>query len=173
MKREEKDQIINDLSEKFTQYNIVYVTDTSGLTVEKTNKLRRLCHGKGVTLRVAKNTFIQKAMERSGKEFSSMFEVLKGTSAIMFSETGNVPAKLIKEFRKGSDKPILKGAFIDSAVFVGDTYLDTLTSLKSKEELVADIIFILQSPARNVLSALQSGGGKLAGILKTLSEKKQ
>jgi large subunit ribosomal protein L10 len=121
---------------------------------------------------VAKNTLIQKAMEKTNSEaYEGIFEALKGTSALMFSETGNVPAKVIKEFRKKGDKPVLKGAYIDTAVFLGDNQLDTLSAIKSKNELVGDIIGLLQSPAKNVISALKSSGGKLAGIVKTLSER--
>jgi large subunit ribosomal protein L10 len=133
--------------------------------------IRRKCFEKGITMQVAKNTLIRKAMEATGNDYSELFGILKGTSAILFSEVGNAPAKLIKEVRKNGDKPALKGAYIDSAVFIGDNQLDTLTQLKSKEELVGDIIALLQSPAKNVISGLKSGGNKLAGILKTLEER--
>jgi len=120
---------------------------------------------------VAKNTLIRKALERIDGDYSPIFAALKGSTAIMYSDTGNVPAKLIKDFRKTSEKPVLKGAWIDSAVFLGDSNLDTLVSLKSKNELIADIIALLQSPAKNVISGLQGGGHKLSGILKTLEER--
>jgi len=173
MKREEKDVIIGEIAVLLEKYPNIYITDTSALTVAKTNQLRRLCFDKGVKMLVAKNSLIRKAMERTNAEsFEGMFESLKGTSAMMFSETGNVPAKLIKEFRKkGNEKPLLKGAWIDTAVFLGENNLDTLANIKSKNELIGDIIALLQSPARNVISALQSSGGKLAGIVKTLSER--
>ncbi|CAN5521836.1 50S ribosomal protein L10 [soil metagenome] len=173
MNKEEKNIIINDLSGMLEQYPTVYITDTSSLTVAKTSQLRRLCFNKGVKMVVAKNKLIRKAMERANKDaYEPIFVSLKGTSAILFSEAGNAPAKLIKEFRKsGNKKPLLKGAFIDMSVFIGDDQLDTLASLKSKNELIGDIIGLLQSPARNVISALQSSGGKLAGIIKTLSER--
>lgn len=171
MKREEKDVIIGEIAELLTKYPNVYITDTSTLSVDKTNQLRRLCFSKGVKMLVAKNSLIQKAMERSSDSYSDLFDALKGTSALMFSETGNVPAKLIKEFRKKGDRPVLKGAYIDTAVFLGDNQLETLSLIKSKYELIGDIIALLQSPAKNVLSGLQSGGGKLAGIIKTLSER--
>jgi large subunit ribosomal protein L10 len=173
MNREEKEVIIGEIAELLTQYPNVYVTDTSALTVEKTNQLRRLCFSKGIKMLVAKNTLIRKAMEKKdGEAFNDLFASLKGTSALMFCETGNVPAKLIKEFRKsGSEKPLLKGAYIDTAIFLGDNQLDTLSAIKSKNELIGDIIALLQSPAKNVVSALQSSGGKLAGIVKTLSER--
>ncbi len=171
MRKEEKDVIINDIAELLNKYPTVYVTDTSSLTVEKTNQLRRLCFNKGVKMLVAKNTFIQKAMERQGAAYEPIFEALKGTTALLFSETGNVPAKLIKEFRKKGDKPALKGAYIETAVFIGDNQLESLASLKSKNELIGEIIGLLQSPAKNVISGLKSGGGKLAGILKTLGDR--
>ncbi len=171
MRKEEKDVIINDITELLNKYPTIYVTDTSSLTVEKINQLRRMCFNKNVKMLVAKNTLIQKAMERKGGEYEPIFEALKGTTALMFSETGNVPAKLIKEFRKKGDRPVLKGAYIETAVFIGDNQLESLASLKSKNELIGEIIGLLQSPAKNVIGALQSSGGKLAGIVKTLSER--
>ncbi len=172
MKREEKDVIIGEITELLDKYPTIYVTDTTSLSVAKTNQLRRLCFNKGVKMLVAKNTLIQKAMEKKDADaYQDLFASLKGTSAMMFSEVGNVPARLIKEFRKGTDKPVLKGAWIDTAVFLGDNQLETLTNLKSRNELIGDIISLLQSPAKNVISALSSSGGKLAGIVKTLSER--
>jgi large subunit ribosomal protein L10 len=172
MKREEKAVIIGELAELLNKYPNVYVTDTSTLTVAKTNQLRRLCFNKGIKMLVAKNSLIQKAMEKNNAEaYGGMFDALKGTSALMFSEMGNVPAKVIKEFRKKGDRPLLKGAYIDTAIFLGDNQLDMLVALKSRNELIGDIIALLQSPAKNVISALGSGGSKLAGIIKTLSER--
>ena len=172
MKREEKDVIISEITELLDKYPNVYVADTSTLTVDKTNQLRRICFNKGVKMLVAKNTLIRKAMEKKNQEaYQELFAALKGTSALMFCETGNVPAKVIKEFRKAADRPALKGAWIDTAVFLGDNQLDTLAAIKSKNELIGEIIVLLQSPASNVVSALQSSGGKLAGIVKTLSER--
>ncbi|MCX6292558.1 MAG: 50S ribosomal protein L10 [Bacteroidetes bacterium] len=171
MRKEEKDVIINEITELLNKYPTIYVTDTSSLTVEKTNQLRRLCFNKGVKMLVAKNTLIQKAMERKSEEYTPIFESLKGTTALMFCEAGNVPAKLIKEFRKKGDRPRLKGAYVETAVFLGDSQLDILIAIKSKNELIGDIIGLLQSPAKNVIGALQSGGGKLAGLVKTLSER--
>jgi large subunit ribosomal protein L10 len=154
------------------KYPNVYVADTSSLTVAKTNQLRRLCFNSGVKMLVAKNSLIEKAMEKKDAEaYKEFFKALKGTSALMFSEAGNAPAKLIKDFRKKSDKPVLKGAYIATAVFLGDNQLDMLAMMKSKNELIGDIIALLQSPAKNVISGLKSGGGKLAGIIKTLSER--
>ena len=172
MKREEKDVIIGEITVLLDKYPNIYVTDTSSLSVAKTNQLRRLCFNKGVKMLVAKNTLIQKAMEKKDADaYQEIFTSLKGTSALMFSEIGNVPARLIKEFRKATDKPQLKGAWVDTAVFLGDSQLETLVNLKSRNELIGDIIALLQSPAKNVISALSSSGGKLAGIVKTLSER--
>jgi large subunit ribosomal protein L10 len=122
-------------------------------------------------MQVVKNTLLRKAMEQAGKDYAELYETLKGNTSIMFAEAGNGPAKMIKEFRKKSDRPVLKGAFIEEMTYIGDDQLDFLVAIKSKDELVADVIALLQSPAKNVISALQSGGGKLSGILKTLSEK--
>jgi len=171
MKREEKYQIIESLTEKLKSREVVYLTDTSGLNVETINKLRRLCFKRNVTMEVVKNTLLRKAMEASQKNFEPLYEALNGATSVMMAEVANTPARLIKEFRKTSPKPILKGAYIQESFFLGDDQLDTLVSLKSKEELVGELIGLLQSPARNVISALQSGGGKIAGVLKTLSEK--
>ena len=171
MKREEKDQIIDSIVDNLSKYSNFYITDISNLTVEKTNQLRRLCFEKNVRINVAKNSLIRKALERMEGDYSPMFVALKGSTAIMYCDTGNTPAKVIKEFRKTSDRPVLKGAWIDSSVFIGDNNVDALVSLKSKAELIADVIALLQSPAKNVISALQSGGQKLSGILKTLEER--
>jgi large subunit ribosomal protein L10 len=171
MTREEKNQAINVLVENLSKYNNFYITDISSLSVEKTNQLRRLAFKQNIPMNVAKNSLIKKALERMDGDYSPIFEALKGSTAIMYSDTGNVPAKLIKEFRRTSDRPILKGAWIDSSVFIGDQNVDVLVALKSKNELIGDLIALLQSPAKNVVSALQSGGQKLSGILKTLEEK--
>lgn len=172
MKKEDKNKIIASLAETLGSCNSFYITDISNLTVEKTSALRRLCFGKNIKLRVAKNSLIRKALEKVKADgYEQLFDSLKGSSAIMFSETANAPAKVIKEFRAKNDRPILKSAFIDSAVFIGDHQVDTLAALKSKNELIGDIIALLQSPAKNVISALQSGGGKLAGILQTLEKR--
>jgi len=172
MNKDEKKQVIDQLTVQLQENNIFYLTDTSELTVEVTNKLRRSCFEKGVSMTVVKNTLLRKAMENvEGKDFSEFYETLKGATSLMFSETGNVPAKLIKEFRKTSDKPILKGAYIEEAIFIGDDKLAMLESIKSKEELIGDVIALLQSPAKNVISALKSGGSTIAGLVKTLQEK--
>ena len=171
MKKEEKNIIIESLTEQLNANANFYLTDVSELTVGKTNSLRRSCFNKGVKLLTVKNTLLRKAMENTGRDYSGMYEALKGPTAIMFSEAANVPAKVIKDFRKTNEKPILKGAFIEEAFYIGDNQLDKLVNLKSKNELIADIIAMLESPTKNVISALQSSGGKLAGIIKTLSEK--
>ncbi len=171
MTREEKSQVIEALTTRLTDESIIYLADISGLNASETSNLRRACFKANIKLAVVKNTLLEKAMEKSDKNFGDLPSTLKGNTSLMLSETGNAPAKLIKEFRKKSDKPLLKGAYIEEAIFVGDDQLDTLVSIKSKEEVIGDIIGLLQSPAKNVISALQSGGSKLSGILKTLSEK--
>lgn len=171
MTREEKSKVIQNLTTQLSDNPIIYLADISGLDAGSTSNLRRACFKAGVKLAVVKNTLLSKAMEGSDKEFGELTKVLTGNTSIMFSETGNAPAKVIKEFRKKSDRPVLKGAFIEEAIYVGDDQLDNLVSIKSREELIGDIIGLLQSPAKNVISALKSGGGTLAGIVKTLSEK--
>lgn len=171
MTREEKSRVIEDLTAQLADNTTIYLADISGLNALNTSNLRRACFKANVKLAVVKNTLLAKAMESSDKDFGDLPSTLKGNTSIMFSETGNAPAKVIKEFRKKSDRPLLKGAFIEEAIFIGDDKLDTLVSIKSKEEVIGDIVGLLQSPAKNVISALKSGGGKLAGILKTLSEK--
>jgi len=163
MNREEKNAVILELKEKIEEYGSFYITDTSGLSVAKINDIRRKCFNREIYFKVAKNTLIRKAMEATGADYTPLFDVLNGTSGVMFCKTGNVPAKLIKELRseKGAEKPVLKGAFVvDHDFFIGDKQIDKLASIKSKDEVIGDII-----------SALQSGGHKIAGILKTLSEK--
>ncbi len=171
MRKEDKSQLIDSLTEEIKGANYLYITDISDLNVETSNKLRRLCFKREVKLIVVKNSLLQKAMEKSGKDFGPLYDVLKGHTSIMIANQGNIPAKLIKEFRKTSDRPILKGAYVEEMTYVGDKELDTLVSIKSKNELIADIVFLLNSPARNVISALQSGGQTISGVLKTLSER--
>jgi len=171
MTREEKSIVIEDLTAQLAENNTIYLADISGLDAGVTSNLRRACFKSNVSIAVVKNTLLAKAMEKSDKDFGELPSTLKGNTSIMFAEAGNAPAKVIKEFRKKSEKPILKGAFVEEAVFVGDDNLETLVNIKSKEEVIGDIIGLLQSPAKNVVSALKSSGGKLAGILKTLSEK--
>jgi large subunit ribosomal protein L10 len=172
MNREEKQEVVLALQEKMQEYGNFYIADTSGLSVEKVNNIRRKCFESGIEMKVAKNTLIKIAIDGLEGDSSEIFAALKGQSALLFSKVGNGPAKLIKALRKGKEeKPVLKAAYIDSAIFVGDNHLDSLVSLKSREELVGDIIGLLQSPAKNVVSALKSSGGKLAGIVKTLQER--
>lgn len=172
MTREEKAVVIQELADKLSKSPFFYITDASNLPVETINRFRGLCYKRGVEFKVVKNTLLQKAMESLNDGYTPLFPALKGPTSIMFAEQGNIPARLLKEFRQGgTEKPILKAAYIDSAIYTGDDQLDALTSIKSKEELIAGLIYTLQSPARNVVSALQSSGGKLAGIVKTLQER--
>ena len=174
MTREEKAQIIDELSAKFADNSHFYITDATGFTVEQVNNFRRLCFKSGVEYRVYKNTLIQKALEKQeGTDYSPLFETLRGFSGVIFSkESGNAPAKVIQEFRKKLEgKPVLKAASIDTALFIGDENVKTLSELKSKNELIGDVISLLQSPAKNVLSALLSGKNTVAGLVKALEER--
>jgi large subunit ribosomal protein L10 len=173
MKREDKGKIIQELSNKFAQFNYFYITDASGMTVENVNKFRKLCYSKGIEYKVVKNSLIKKALESTKTDYSPFHgKVLKGFSGILFADSGNAPAKLLKEFYStGIDKPLLKGASVNSDLFIGENQLDVLATLKSKNELIGDIIGLLQSPAKNVISGLLSGGQTISGVLKTLSEK--
>ena len=171
MTREEKSQVIEALTAELAESSNFYLTDISGLNAGMTSQLRRACFKANVRLSVVKNTLLEKAMEASEKDFGELPSTLKGNTSVMYSETGNAPAKVIKAFRKKSEKPFLKGAYIEEAVYIGDDQLDMLVDIKSKEELIGEIIGLLQSPAKNVVSALQSSGGKLSGIIKTLSLK--
>ncbi len=175
MKREDKKQVIENLAEKLTENSIFYLTDTSELNVATVNKLRGLCFKRNVSMHVVKNTLLKKAMEKVDKDLEPFYDTLKGPTSIMFSDTGNVPAKLIKEFRKTnkSEKPILKAAFVAEECYIGENNLEALINIKSKEELIGDLISLLQSPAKNVISGLKSGGGKLSGIIETLSKKEE
>jgi len=171
MTRQEKANVIKDLTTQLADSSTIYLADISGLDAATTSDLRRACFKANIKLAVVKNTLLEKAMEASDKEFGELPSTLKGNTSLMFADTANAPAKLIKTFRKKSDRPFLKGAFIEEAIYIGDENLDALVSIKSKEEMIGEIIGLLQSPAKNVISGLKSGGGKLAGILKTLSEK--
>jgi len=172
MTREEKAKAIDELVATLTNTGVVYLADTSELDAETTSKLRRQCFNKQIKLQVVKNTLLIKAMERvEGKDFGEMPSTAKGSTSLMIAEAGNAPAKLIKEFRKNADKPILKSAYVEEAVFIGDNMIETLVSLKSKNELIADVIAILQSPAKTVVSQLQSSGNTIAGLVKTLQER--
>lgn len=171
MKREEKDAIIEQLADRISNTKHFYLTDISELNAEDTSNLRRKCFEKDIKLIVVKNTLLKRALDKCEGNYEEIYDVLKNSTSVMFTETGNVPAKLIKEFRKEHERPVLKAAFVEETVYIGDENLEMLATLKSKEELVADIILLLQSPAKNVISSLQSSGQKLSGILQTLSEK--
>ena len=175
MRKELKAQIIESISAQIKETPNFYITDISGLNAENTSKLRRECFEKNIKLVVVKNTLFHKALEAlNSEEVAQVYPALEGPTAIMYCETANAPAKLIKKFQKdGFEKPALKGAYVQECAFVGADKLEELASIKSKEELLGDIIGLLQSPAKNVVSALQSAGDKLAGIVKTLSEKEE
>lgn len=173
MTKADKATAVEALKEKLDGSSFFYLTDASTLTVEQINNFRRLCFEKNIEVKVVKNTLVRKAMETFPEDrgYAAVYDLLKGPTALLFTTTANAPAKVIKEFRKTNERPILKGAYIDSAVFIGDDQLEALTSLKSKEDLLGDIIALLQSPAKNVLGALQSGGNTIAGLVKTLQDR--
>lgn len=171
MTREEKSQVIEELTAQLADNAHIYITDISGLNAKNTSELRRACFKANIKMAVVKNTLLSKAMEASDKDFGELPKTLVGNTSVMYSETGNAPAKVIKLFRKKSDRPLLKGAFIEEAIYIGDDQLDALENIKSREELIGDIVGLLQSPAKNVISALKSGGGIIAGLVKTLSER--
>ncbi|MBU6167530.1 MAG: 50S ribosomal protein L10 [Bacteroidetes bacterium] len=174
MTKQEKTAVIEELKDVFANLDFFYITDASTLSVEQINNFRRLCFNKGVKMRVIKNTLIRKALESASadKNYDAIFGELKGPTAVLYAEgAANIPAKVLKEFRAGNERPLLKAAYIDTAVFIGDDQLDALTKLKSKEQLLGEVIGLLQSPARNVISALQSGGQTIAGLVKTLQER--
>jgi large subunit ribosomal protein L10 len=171
MKREEKNAIVDSLAENLEQYSHFYLTDTAQLNAADTSALRRECFEREIRLIVVKNTLLKRALEKSGKDFEELYDVLKGSTSIMFSHSSNTPAKLIKEFRKKHERPLLKGAFDEESIYIGDEQIDALVSIKSKEELIGDIIALLQSPVRNVMSALQSGPNIIHGVLETLRKR--
>ncbi len=171
MKSSEKKVIIDNLQEQIDSYNHFYLTDISGLNAENTSNLRRLCFSQNVKLVVVKNTLFRKALETSNKNVEEIYEALKGNTSVMFTENANVPAKLIKDFSKRHKKPVLKAAFVEEAVYMGENQLEALIAVKSKNELIADVIALLQSPMKTVLGQLQSGGNIIHGVLKTLGEK--
>ncbi len=171
MKRTEKEVIINDLQEQVNAYSHFYLTDISGLNAEDTSDLRRLCFKQDVKLVVAKNTLLRKALDNSEKNAEELYDALKGNTTVMFAETGNAPAKLIKDFRKKHNRPILKAAFVEESVYMGENQLETLVTVKSKDELIADVVALLQSPMKTLLSQLQSGGDTIHGVLETLKER--
>lgn len=171
MRKEEKNQLVDAIVNDLNNNNVIYLADTSELNAETTSNLRRLCFSRDIKLNVVKNTLLKRAMEKSDKNLEELYDALKGPTSLMFSDTGNGPAKLIKDFRKKSDRPILKGAFVEEVAYLGNDQLEALVNIKSKEELLGDLIALLQSPVKNVISALQSGGQNLTGVLKTLSER--
>ena len=171
MKKEDKALVIDSLIEKINSNPHFYLTDISDLNAEDTSNLRRKCFESNIQMEVAKNTLVKIAMEKAEGEYDGLYEVLKGNTSIMFTETGNAPAKLIKEFRKSNDKPILKGAYVEQGIYIGDDQIDILSSIKSKEEVIGEIVGLLQSPIKNVLGALQSAPNKIGGLVKTLQER--
>lgn len=171
MKREEKDAIIESIVEQVKLSNHFYLTDIGDLNAADTSDLRRQCHSNDIKMVVVKNTLLQKALDKCEGEYEELYDVLKGPTSVMFTDHGNAPAKLIKEFRKKKSKPILKAAYVEESIYIGDDLLDTLVSIKSRDELIGDIILLLQSPIKNVISGLNSGGNILHGVLETLAKK--
>ncbi len=171
MKKVEKVKVVDDLTTRLKETKNLYLTDISGLNASQTSDLRRACYKANVKLSVVKNTMLARAMDASEINFGEIKDVLKGNTSLMFSESGNIPAKLIKDFRKKIDKPILKAALIEEAIYIGDDQIESLVSIKSREELIGEIIQLLQSPAKDVISALSSVGSNISGVLKTLSER--
>ena len=173
MTKTDKTAAIEALKEKLETANNFYLTDSSTLTVAQVNKLRKLCYDNGIELQVVKNTLVRKAMDSFSEDrnYTALYDALHGPPAIMFSESAKAPAKLIKDFRKDHARPLLKAAYVDTSVFMGDDQIEVLVKLKSKEELVGEVIMLLQSPARNVISALLSGGQTIAGLVKALEER--
>lgn len=173
MKREEKDIIVNSLVDQLNDSPHFYLTDSSELNAEATSLLRRRCFESKIKMVVVKNTLLKRALEKTDYKVEELYDVLKGTTAIMFTETGNSPAKLIKEFRKKFQKPLIKAAYVEESVYIGDDQLDNLVNVKSKDELLGDLIGLLQSPIKTVISQLKSGNNILAGVLETLSDKNE
>ncbi|MDE6247728.1 MAG: 50S ribosomal protein L10 [Muribaculaceae bacterium] len=172
MKKEDKSVIIDMIGNTLGEYACVYLVQTAGLNAEKTSALRRACFKDDVKMLCVKNTLLKKAFESSERDYSELYDLLHGETTLLLSNTGNAPAKLIKKFRDKNDTlPMLKGAYVEETVYIGEAQLDTLSNIKSKNELIADVIALLQSPAKNVISGLQSGATKLHGILETLSNK--
>ena len=174
MRKEQKDQLINSLCEEVKAFPNLYIADIGGLNSVQTSKLRRAAFRKEIKLEVVKNTLLIKALEKTGHDYSELFQVIKGETAIMLSNTNNAPAKLIKDFRaaeKNAAKPVLTGAYVEESFYIGHEHLDELVNIKSKNELIADVVALLQSPVKNVLSQLQSAGNTITGVLKTLEER--
>ena len=173
MTREEKSNMIESIKSNLDSNSTVYLADCSGLDADSTSKLRRACFKSNIKLSVVKNTLLSRAMDEVDKDFGELKSLLKGNTTLMLSDIGNAPAKVIKNFRKKSEKPILKGAFVEESIYLGDDLLETLVNIKSKEELLGEIVSLLQSPTKNLISALKSSGSKISGVLKTLSEKNE
>ncbi len=172
MKKEDKTLLIQKIGDTLKEYSCVYLVQSSGLNAEKTSALRRACFQDGIKMMCVKNTLLKKAFEASELDYSELYGLLHGETTLLLSNVGNAPAKMIKKFRdKKETLPALKGAYVEESVYVGEEMLDTLAAIKSKNELIADVVALLQSPAKNVISALNSGAGKLHGILETLSNK--
>jgi large subunit ribosomal protein L10 len=171
--RDEKEKIVELLQDRFNESANFYLADMSQLSVNDTNTFRTRCYEEGIHVQVVKNNLIKKALENANITDESLHEIIAGPSSVMFADNINAPAKIIQEFRKKHDRPVLKGAYVEETLYVGDDQLETLAALKSREELIGDIVGILQSPMKNVVSALQSGGNKLSGILKTLEEREE
>ena len=172
MKKEDKSLIIEKIGAELEKYSCFYLVETTGLNAEETSELRRECFKDDIRLMVVKNTLLHKALEKSGRDYSEIYSALHGSTSIMFSNIGNAPAKLLKRvIKKNAELPALKAAYVEETVYLGADQLDSLSKIKSKNELIADVMALLQSPAKNVVSALTSGGGKLHGILETLSKK--
>ena len=172
MRKEEKSTVIEQIASTLKEYSHFYLAETAALNAEKTSALRRECFKQDIKLLVVKNALLHKAMESLDTDYTPLYDCLKGSTAVMFTNTGNAPAKLIKEFRKStSDLLNFKAAYVEESFYIGAEQLDALVAIKSKNELIADVIALLQSPAKNVVSALQSGGSKLHGVLQTLSER--
>lgn len=171
MRLEEKQAIIDSLAEKLEEYSHFYLTDTAKLNAAHTSDLRRACFEKDIKLIVVKNTLLKRALDKSEKNFEELYDVLKGSTSVMFSNTGNIPAKLLQDFRKKHDKPVLKGAFVEESVYLGDDKIDILAALKSKDELLADLIALLRSPMQNLISAMNSGSNNIHGVLEALSKR--
>lgn len=171
MHKEQKASIVGELAETLSSAGVFYITDTADLNAEGISSLRRICFKSDIQLRVVKNTLLRKAFEQvENRDYSEFYDLLVGPTALMFCETSSAPAKVIKDFRKKNKKPILKGAWIEEAIYIGDDQIENLVNIKSKEELIGEVIGLLQSPAKNVISALQSGGNTIGGLVKTLQE---
>ena len=172
MTREEKDLQIKELTQMLADNSVLYLTDATGLNAEATTQLRRACYKNDICMRVVKNTLLRRAMDAAeGTDYSELYEVLSGQTALLVGNVGNAPAKLLKEFRKKNDMPVLKAAYVEESTYLGDDQIDALTAIKSKDELVAELIALLQSPMKNVVGALNSGGNTVSGLVKALQER--